>query len=293
VGIGLALAVGGAILGWFWVKIYPRIEGRLELGANARLARIFNRFDRWYKTRGKIREVWTQKGTEGMIYSANANPVFVAPVEQLPSPPPPSPGPDNGVTPPEGGGAASTAGSIPPEAPEPVPTPPDASALIPEVGQTSDKQEKPVPTPTSEVEAALGEPAAIEPTNEELRAQEEERKASMPPPPQPITVTVVNQPAPEVKAPAGRYRGNVHPRVEPTSDELFALAEYVDGSDPKRRDDYAAAAVTKAEKDERRAKKARIASGDTSDLEEEERANRHSRNRVRSMNYERAMGTIE
>ncbi|MGP8075030.1 MAG: hypothetical protein ACLP74_08485 [Thermoplasmata archaeon] len=200
IAIPLMILGGGMIaVSYFLLRFWPRLRTRLELNANAGLAQLWNRFDKWNKSRRKIQQVWTQKSTEALIDSVNTAPTFVAAPLEVPAAPVETP-PTNDAGPaaepeksePEGAGGAGAStrsaspegpatataptptarteeilGGVaeqPPEAPEPIPSPPDAPESPGGVGRASDKSE-------------------AEPTPAELEVQEANRVESAPEPP--------------------------------------------------------------------------------------------------------------
>ena len=214
--IGVGMAVVGAGMGFTYKNVWPRLERRMVLNVNARGARLWNRFDKWNKSRRKVQEVWTQKPTEGSIESANANPIWTPPVQELPepaivvpetdapalqvktgpeapapAPTPPEVGEDLGpgpAAPPAEPSTGSQQVETPPEEPAPAPTPPEPVATPP--GEPTSTvtppslSETPVPPEgtTPAAEAYLGDHPSRAPTGAELVAAEENRRASMPPP---------------------------------------------------------------------------------------------------------------
>ncbi len=323
--IWMPLIIGGISMlavSYGLLRFWPRLRPRLELGANARLASFWNRFDKRHRTRHKVQEIWTQKSTEGMVASANANPLYVAPVQELPEPEipvpvPPLPEPPKLLGPPESSEPPKPLG--PPEAPEKKPR----KARGPPVE----------PTPTAEVEALLGEspevsgglrtppdaPTAVseslpaaetpvlepkEPSEAELAEIEARRKESLPAP-EPTRTTVEEPTPPSGQEMARRAHAqfdslSVAPvqaggqRIRLTPDEIAAAAEInTDG----RRDQLHAAAAVRQDTDERKARRQRARAGVSTEEdaqyfgELEKPAKR--RNRVPSWTRTLAMGQGE
>jgi hypothetical protein len=71
-GFGILMIAVGVMLRVADERLFPRIE----LAFNARTAEFWNAFDRRFKTRRHVQQVWTQKSTEGLIDSANTNPRY-------------------------------------------------------------------------------------------------------------------------------------------------------------------------------------------------------------------------
>jgi hypothetical protein len=194
--LGLAMVLVGCLVKFFYKKFWPRLERRIELNANARVARLWARFDSWNATRAKVGQVRKQAKVEESVAEANALAV------------PPEP-----VSVPATVEPAQTLHETPPlNAPIPAPEP-----------------EKPLPlgTPTTEVESQLGEPKAIEPSADDLRAQEAARVASLPPPPPPAPAQPQQAPPPvevTIINPPPRPRRKRRDSREPSSAQLMALA---------------------------------------------------------------------
>jgi hypothetical protein len=189
--LGLAMVLVGCLVKFFYKKFWPRLERRIELNANARVARLWARFDSWNSTRAKVGQVRKQAKVEESVVEANALAV------------PPEP-----VSVPATVEPAQTLHETPPL---------NASTSEPE-------PEKPLPmaTPTTEIEQQLGEPKAIEPSADELRAQEAARVASLPPPPPPEPAQP--QQAPPPINPPPRPRRKRRDSREPSSAQLMAMA---------------------------------------------------------------------
>lgn len=78
--LGIALMLLGYV-----IRAYARrLAARVELAMNARTAAWWNRFDKWWKTRAKLREVKSFKTTEASIELSNAEPEVVPPVVTAP-----------------------------------------------------------------------------------------------------------------------------------------------------------------------------------------------------------------
>lgn len=210
------------LLAWFLRNYARRLASRLELAANARTARWWNRFDKWWKTRRKVQEVWTQKSTEGLVHSANANPEFVPPVEKaqdvvVPSPPvaqlaPLTEGQEKGpgISPPGPGNAPEpgpppAAPTIPtPEAPGPQPSPENAPAAVSEPPVVRPPSDKPEPGPSGP------QPGDVVPPEQQVHSE-------APPGALPAEVAQVDV----RRAPVRRRRHE----TRLTGDQILALAE--------------------------------------------------------------------
>jgi hypothetical protein len=196
------LVVIGAVMiavGVAMTYLYPRIMPRLELLANARGARFWNRFDKRLGIRSGIQAIWTQKSTEASMHSANANPVFVPPEQELPPTPVPEPPP------------AATPAPIQeaPKVPEPVP-------VAPEGPSPNSAPETPIPTPEAPVKAPDAANAADSPP---------------PPPEPPVPATEAEKeellgdgPSLREQKMALAAKKPPEARREPTADELLELA---------------------------------------------------------------------
>ena len=208
-GVG-ALAVGCAIKFVFTV-VWPHIQTRLELGAQARLSRWLGRFDAWFHTQEKVDQVWEFRGTESAIAAAAAEPVYVRSTTPLPSAPVPLKGnraKAHQVKEPKVELPAEDVSKTPTEpmvgqtddktdAPEAPPSPPEepAGPITPPPPETPappppPPPETPVPTPTTETEDHLGEVPNRAPTMEQLaemaaKAEAERRMTHPDPPPLP------------------------------------------------------------------------------------------------------------
>ena len=244
--LGAAMGILGYLLGLFGDRLVPRIE----LHLNASTADTWNRFDKWFHTRAKVQAVWTQKSTEGMIWSANEEPKFIAPVQGTPEyedsirdliPPSPQGKPEKGTLTPkksrrpdetgpsDDGGSNTPAETSPPPPPPEGETPPPPASPEPkeptggpgESGQSPPEAPIPGGKSTEEVENHLGEVPNRAPTPEELERirleSERNRAASMPPPPPPPP------PAPVVDEKESRRRAARH-RGEPSYDQIMRLA---------------------------------------------------------------------
>ena len=204
--IWMPLVIVGAILlaySTFAINYYPKIRSRLLLGLNARTAEFWNRFDKRFHTRRKIQQVWTQKSTDAMVYSANANPVFVPPIIETPSPPAIEAGlaAEAQKTEPEAEGGAVNAppdNALSPDHPEEAPPPKEETPAAPpppppiepttteqtedllgETGTAAPEVKSPEPSP---VEASQTPP--VSPTLVRQIEEEEEKRAEAAPSPQ-------------------------------------------------------------------------------------------------------------
>jgi hypothetical protein len=141
----MGLGIGMLALGLGIRQFYPKGKARVQLYANARSAKVWNWIDRVMHTRKKVEAVWTEKGTEAQIAAANSEPVYVQSTTPLPSVKVELPG------------QRARARAVKPS-------------------------DRPLPmgTPTTEVEDQLGKKDEREPTAEELRKEEEERKRTLP-----------------------------------------------------------------------------------------------------------------
>ena len=215
-GAGAFLLAVGIVVRFGAERLFPRIE----LAANARTAELWNRFDRGFGPGRRFNRLWTEKSTEGMIDSANAAPRHEwrqdqeenepsktdlaripaprrnlrgnlhrkapsRPPGNLPSPPARS-GPDSltgGPAPPDSDAPGDIAvGSATGEAPQGPPVPPEGPGAVPTDLPPPEDRPSPGPTPTADIEAELGGHQAIEPSAEELREMERNRRASHPDP---------------------------------------------------------------------------------------------------------------
>lgn len=161
----IILGVGLLAFSWFALGFWPRLKPRLVLGVNAGQAHLWNRFDKWFHSRRKVQEVWTQKSTEGMIASANLNPVYVPKVEEAEAPPIEAPSVIEA-------GSAAEAERTKPEGGDGAVQPSPAD-LTPS-GPTIPEGVTPGPPVASETIASA------EPTKDELELQEKNRLESMP-----------------------------------------------------------------------------------------------------------------
>jgi hypothetical protein len=170
---GAGMFIGGSVMKFGYVRMWPKVESRVTLAANVGAARLWNRIDKRLRIRKSIAEVRKQAVTETAIQSANTLALPV--VEPTPvTPIPPEPAQDQALPPPE---------DI-----QPVPASENALATPPgeppEAVEVTKTVETTIPggSTTEETEVFLGEHPTRAPTPDELRAQEANRVASLPPP---------------------------------------------------------------------------------------------------------------
>lgn len=233
---GAAMFIAGSALKFFKANVWPKLSSRLNLLADARMARMWNWVDSKIGTKPAVLDVWEERTTDAMIEAAAVEPVYTRSTTVLPSVKVPLPGtriktrilkpgeaepesppvPEKGTEPPP---PEETPAALPPEAPAPVPTPPEPSATISEVGQTADKQgEVPGGATTEETEAFLGE----HPTAAPVITPNERPPLPEPPAANP-TMGWGGEQAPIPPEPAPNYAQRKEEREHEKAERLLAL----------------------------------------------------------------------
>jgi hypothetical protein len=185
---GVAMLIASFVISFVGDNIWPKAKARLALNANARLASMWNRFDRWNQSRKKVKEVRFQAATEVQIEAANALSAAPEPVAEPAIVPPPV----IDAAPVEpGAGAAKASADGPAEPQQSQPESGGGVATLASANPTPEPIVPPEPAPgvmtQPEAEAYLGSQPNRAPTKAELRqmaleAEEERRKTRKPEP---------------------------------------------------------------------------------------------------------------
>jgi hypothetical protein len=186
---GAVMFVAGSGLKFGYTQMWPKVESRVILAANARGAKVWNWLDARLGTRKNIKAVNKAAALEAQVEAANARATPEVVAEPIVATPPVidagRPAEAKQTEPEKVGGA------VPTTANEPSPEPPTAPASNTPAENSHEKptplSETPVPPEgtTAATEKFLGENPTRAPTPEELKTQEANRQATMPPPPGP------------------------------------------------------------------------------------------------------------
>ena len=183
-GAGAFLLAVGIVVRFGAERLFPRIE----LAAEAKLGGLTARLDTWLGTDKALPKVSASNEKQARIEevaSGGSQEGPVPPSGKSPQPSGPS-GPDSltgGPAPPDSDAPGDIAvGSATGEASQGPPVPPEGPGAVPTDLPPPEDRPSPGPTPTADIEAELGGHQAIEPSAEELREMERNRRASHPDP---------------------------------------------------------------------------------------------------------------